>query len=131
VVADRRRRWIWKTGLGSQDYSFVGEGFAGFAWSTTNVQLVVAAVSQAYEGTLVNAGKNAASMRGCITRNDGGATWHLGRITDVNGEDVQGPDSTRLRADGNAATFGGVESGAAGVRGGGAVSRVLFSRRMG
>ena len=34
---------------------FTGEGFAGFAWSTVNPQLVVAAVSQAYEGTLVNA----------------------------------------------------------------------------
>jgi hypothetical protein len=41
--------------LGAEDYSFLGEGFAGFAWSTVNPQLVVAAVSQAYEGTLVNA----------------------------------------------------------------------------
>jgi hypothetical protein len=36
-------------------YSFAGEGIAGFAWSTVNQQLVVAAVSQAYEGTLVSA----------------------------------------------------------------------------
>jgi hypothetical protein len=34
-------------GLAAQDVSFVGEGFAGFAWSTPNPQLVVAAVSQA------------------------------------------------------------------------------------
>jgi len=30
-------------------YSFAGEGIAGFAWSTVNQQLVVMAVSQAYE----------------------------------------------------------------------------------
>ena len=42
-------------GPGRTRFSFVGEGFAGFAWSTVNPQLVVAAVSQAYEGTLVNA----------------------------------------------------------------------------
>jgi hypothetical protein len=43
-----------ESGLSNQDYSFVGEGFAGFAWSTVSPQLVVAAVSQAYEGTLVD-----------------------------------------------------------------------------
>jgi hypothetical protein len=35
-------------------WGFAGEGIAGFAWSTVNPQLVIAAVSQAYEGTLVN-----------------------------------------------------------------------------
>ena len=91
-------------GLGSQDYWFVGEGFAGFAWSTTNTQLVVAAVSQAYEGTLVNAGENALSYGGLYWSNDGGATWHLGRITDLDGEDVQGPFDSFVFPDGNAAT---------------------------
>jgi hypothetical protein len=90
--------------LGLQDYSFLGEGFAGFAWSTVNTQLVVAAVSQAYEGTLVNAGKTAASMEGLYWSNDGGATWHLGRITDLNGQDVQGPVDGIALPDGNAAT---------------------------
>ena len=91
-------------GLGLQDYWFVGEGFAGFAWSTTNIQLVVAAVSQAYEGTLVNAGENAASYEGLYWSNDAGATWHLGRITDLDGEDVQGPFDGFVLPDGNAAT---------------------------
>ena len=91
-------------GLGQQDYSFVGEGFAGFAWSTTNVQLVVAAVSQAYEGTLVNADATASSYEGLYWSNDGGATWHLGRITDLNGQDVQGPEDPFDYPDGNAAT---------------------------
>jgi hypothetical protein len=91
-------------GLGLQDFWFVGEGFAGFAWSSTNVQLVVAAVSQAYEGTLVNAGENASSYEGLYWSNDGGATWHLGRITDLDGEDVQGPLDGFVSPDGNAAT---------------------------
>jgi hypothetical protein len=90
--------------LGLQDFSFIGEGFAGFAWSTANTQLVVAAVSQAYEGTLVNAGQNGASMEGLYWSNDGGATWHLARITDLNGEDVQGPLDGFALPDGNAAT---------------------------
>jgi len=93
-----------ESGLSSQDYSFVGEGFAGFAWSTTNVQLVVAAVSQAYEGTLVNAGLTARSMEGLYYSQDSGATWHLARITDQNGQDLQGPSDGFASPDGNAAT---------------------------
>ena len=91
-------------GLGLQDYSFLGEGFAGFAWSTANVQLVVAAVSQAYESALVNAGSNSSSYEGLYWSNDGGATWHLGRITDLNGADVQGPLDGFVLPDGNAST---------------------------
>lgn len=91
-------------GLSAQDYSFVGEGFSGFAWSSTNVQLVVAAVSQAYEGTLVNAGQAAKSYEGLYWSNDGGATWHLARISDPNGQDVQGPGDAFTLPDGNAAT---------------------------
>jgi len=90
--------------LGLQDFSFVGEGFAGFAWSTTNPQLVVAAVSQAYEGTLVDAVVNPLSYEGLYWSNDGGATWHLARITDQDGEDVQGPMDGFVLPDGNAAT---------------------------
>lgn len=91
-------------GLGGQDFSFLGEGFAGFAWSTTNVQLVVAAVSQAYEATLVNALSGTASYEGLYWSSDAGATWHLARITDLNGADVQGPLDGLALPDGNAAT---------------------------
>ena len=100
----------FEQGLSVQNYSFVGEGFAGFAWSTANVQLVVAAVSQAYEGTLVNAGVssvsggNTASYEGLYYSNDGGATWHLATIRDANGVDVQGPSDVFTEPDGNAAT---------------------------
>src|SRR5664279_3499756 len=40
--------------LGTSDYTFAGEGFSSIAWSTINSQLVVAAVSQAYGGTVRN-----------------------------------------------------------------------------
>ncbi|MGC9157618.1 MAG: choice-of-anchor D domain-containing protein [Terracidiphilus sp.] len=89
-------------------YTFAGEGFAGFAWSTANPQLVVAAVSQAYEGTLNNAvwlGSAAGgSYEGLYYSEDGGNTWSLATITDGNGEDVQGPSDAFAYPDGNAAT---------------------------
>jgi hypothetical protein len=93
-----------ESGLSSQDYSFVGEGFAGFAWSTASPQQVVAAVSQAYEGTLVDAERPAQSYEGLYYSSDAGVTWHLATITDGSGEDVQGPTDTFAGPDGNAAT---------------------------
>jgi hypothetical protein len=91
-------------GLSLQDYKFAGEGFAGFAWSTANTGLVVAAVSQAYEGTLVNAGQPSYSYEGLYYSQDAGATWHLATITDGPGKDVQGPLDAFDSPDGNAAT---------------------------
>jgi hypothetical protein len=85
-------------------YSFAGEGFAGFAWSTANTDLVVAAVSQAYEGTLVNAVKSGTSCQGLYYSSDGGATWSLATIADGPGEEVQGPNYGLASPDGNAAT---------------------------
>ncbi|MDR3724415.1 MAG: choice-of-anchor D domain-containing protein [Terracidiphilus sp.] len=91
------------SGLGIQDYSFVGEGFAGFAWSTTNSQLVVAAVSQAYGGTAVNAVRAGNSYQGLYYSSDAGATWHLAAIKDAGGT-VQGPTASFASPDGNAVT---------------------------
>ena len=95
-----------ESGLSNQNYSFVGEGFAGFAWSTASPQQVAAAVSQAYEGTLVEADRSGVSYEGLYYSSDGGATWHLATITDGSGEDVQGPAYEYLpgQVDGNAAT---------------------------
>ncbi len=93
-----------ESGLDIRDYSFVGEGFAGFAWSTANVQLVVAAVSQAFEGTLVDAGTSPLRASGLFYSQDGGASWHLARMTDLNGQDVQGPGDQFATPEGNAAT---------------------------
>lgn len=90
--------------LSQQDYSFVGEGFAGFAWSTANPQVAVAAVSQAFDGVLVGASLPAASYEGLYYSNDAGATWHLATITDPNGKEVQGPLDTFTAPQGNAAT---------------------------
>jgi len=91
-------------GLSSYDFSFAGEGFAGFAWSTVNPQLVVAAVSQAYEGTLVNADLPEESYQGLYYSSDAGASWRLATITDGAGADVQGPADKFAAPDGNAAT---------------------------
>jgi hypothetical protein len=94
----------YEDALSTMDFSFTGEGFAGFAWSTVNPQVVVAAVSQAYEGTLVAATVPRDSYEGLYYSNDAGATWHLATITDLNGEDVQGPLESYTPPDGNAAT---------------------------
>lgn len=91
-------------GLGAQDFSFLGEGFAGFAWSTVNPQLVVAAVAHAYEGALVNAESPGKSSAGLYYSSDSGATWHLATITDGGGNFVQGPLAAFAAPDGNAAT---------------------------
>lgn len=91
-------------GLGIQDYTFLGEGFAGFAWSTVTPQLVVAAVSQAYEGTLVDAERPNVSYEGLYFSTDSGASWHLATITDPSGADVQGPLDAYDNPHGNAAT---------------------------
>jgi hypothetical protein len=95
---------ITETADAVQSFSFVGEGFAGFAWSTVNPELVVAAVSQALEGTLVNAGQAGTSYEGLYYSTDSGATWHLSTITDGAGMDVQGPNDAFTAPDGNAAT---------------------------
>jgi hypothetical protein len=91
-------------GLSGQDYSFIGEGFAGFAWSTATAQRVVAAVSQALEGTLVDAEQAPLRYQGLYYSSDSGATWHLATISDASGADVQGPADAFVGPDGNAAT---------------------------
>lgn len=91
------------SGLGVFDSSFTGEGFAGFAWSTGNTQLVVAAVSEAYEGTVVDAEQSQQSYRGLYFSTDAGATWHLATLQDGTSY-VQGPLVVRALPNGNAAT---------------------------
>jgi hypothetical protein len=102
--ADGGNTWSLISTTADQLWGFAGEGFAGFAWSTVTPQLVVAAVSQAYEGTLVNAKFHNRSYEGLYYSADGGATWNLARITDGAGTDVQGPSDAFASPDGNAAT---------------------------
>ncbi len=92
-----------ESSLSLQNFSFAGEGFAGFAWSTVNPQVVVAAVSQAYEGTLVNAVTAQSSTQGLYYSTDSGLSWHLATISD-SGANVQGPLDRFPSPDGNAAT---------------------------
>lgn len=90
------------SGLGS-DYNFAGIGFAGFAWSTTNTQLVVAAASEAYESTLVGAEYAGSSCKGLYYSTNAGADWHLATIMDGSNF-VQGPTVSCSASGGNAAT---------------------------
>lgn len=102
--ADGGTTWSLIQATSDQRWTFTGEGFAGFAWSTVNPQLVVAAVSQAFEGVLTNAVQANASNEGLYYSTDSGATWSLAQITDGNGVDVQGPNDVAAQPDGNAAT---------------------------
>jgi hypothetical protein len=88
----------------NQIYSFAGEGFAGFAWSTVNPQLVVAAVSEAYEATLVDAPQTNVSNAGLYYSTDAGATWSLATISDGPGADFEGPTSLLALPNGNSVT---------------------------
>ncbi len=77
----------WTLIQNSQDgvagnHLFSGLGFAGFAWSSTTAGTVVAAVSQAAEGVLVNAPDTTNSVMGLYYSTDAGVTWHMSTIMD-------------------------------------------------
>jgi hypothetical protein len=94
-----------QAGTGNKDFRFVGLGFAGFAWSTANTQTVVAALSEAYEGLVVNAQEPGGyTSAGLYYSNNGGATWQMSRIVDPNGQDVQGPLDNIAGTEGNPVT---------------------------
>ncbi len=82
-------------------HNFFGLGFAGFAYATTNPQLVVAAVSQSAWGLLVNAGKSN-SVLGLYFSTDAGATWQMATLMD--GADVLQAPTPSSGVLGNAAT---------------------------
>jgi hypothetical protein len=102
--ADGGNTWTAMSHTADAQLSFQGEGFAGFAWSTVNPQLVVAAVSEAYEGTFVSAQLSGVSYAGLYYSTDAGATWSLATITDSPGQDVQGPQDMFASPNGNSAT---------------------------
>ena len=102
--ADGGTSWKLIQATGDQLYGLLGEGFSGFAWSTTDPQLVVAAVSQAFEGELVDAEEPDVSYAGLYYSTDAGATWYLAQITDPGGADVQGTFDAFASPHGNAAT---------------------------
>jgi hypothetical protein len=82
------------------NHSFVGLSVAGFAWSSATPGLVVAALSQAAEGVLVNA-TSTNSVMGLYYSTDAGVTWQMGLVLDGS-QVVQRPTSGG--GPGNAAT---------------------------
>ena len=87
-------------GLGG-NHSFSGLGFAGFAWSSPAT--VVAALSQAAEGALVNAVNSTNSVMGLYYSTDAGVTWQMGVIEDGS-QVVQTPLPSGANHGGNAVT---------------------------
>jgi hypothetical protein len=83
------------------NHSFAGLSVAGFAWSNTTPGLVVAALSQAAEGVLVNAPSTTNSVMGLYYSTNAGVTWQMGLILDGS-QVVQRPTSGGWP--GNAAT---------------------------
>jgi hypothetical protein len=84
----------------SGNHTFIGLGVAGIAFSTANPSLVVAGMSQAVEGTIVNAADATFAVPGLYYSSDAGVTWHMATIEDGSMV-VQGPASS---AASNAAT---------------------------
>jgi hypothetical protein len=87
----------------SGNHLFSGLGFAGFAWSTVTSGTVVAAVSQAAEGVLVNAPDAKNSVMGLYYSTDAGATWQMSTLMDGS-QTVQAPKPTGGDLGGRAAT---------------------------
>jgi hypothetical protein len=94
---------------GLTDFYFIGEAFAGFAWSSSTPSLVVAAVSQSAEGELVDAdyydysASSSPNVAGLYYSTDAGQTWLLSTITDGPGQVIQ-TASIPFAGQGNAAT---------------------------
>ena len=64
-------------------FSFLGNAIAEFAWSTTNPNEVVAAVSQSAYGALLGVtGNSSNSYQGLYYSEDAGATWNLATMED-------------------------------------------------
>src|SRR5271170_1255336 len=85
------------------NHLFSGLGFAGFAWSTATPGTVVAAVSQAAEGVLVNAPDAENSVMGLYYSTDSGVTWQMSVIMDGS-QTVQTPQPSGGDLGGRAAT---------------------------
>ena len=62
--------------------SFAGLSVAGLAFSSTNPSIVVAAISESVEGSLVEASNPAYSVLGLYVSTDAGQTWQLSTVMD-------------------------------------------------
>ena len=86
---------------GLTNYSFVGDAFAGFAWSTTNTSVVVAAVTDSYDGFINNVnnmtshgGAANVAEAGLYYSTDAGSTWYLSTIEDGPNQVIQSSQTT-------------------------------------
>ncbi|MGB7190366.1 MAG: choice-of-anchor D domain-containing protein [Acidobacteriaceae bacterium] len=80
------------------NFTFTGNGFAGFAWGTVaGSQVVVAAVSRAEQGVEVSAANTKQNILGIYYSTDQGQTWYMATITDPDGGLVQSPETTFLQ----------------------------------
>lgn len=82
---------------GVTNYSFVGDAFSGFAWSTANPNLVVAAVTDSYDGFLNNinnSGTLNTAEAGLYYSTDAGQTWYLSTIEDGPNQVIQSSHTT-------------------------------------
>lgn len=62
-------------------YSFSGNAFSGFAWSTVTPNLVVAAVKESWSGAVLGIARNA-SVPGIYYSSDAGSSWQLATLED-------------------------------------------------
>ncbi|HET9088274.1 MAG TPA: choice-of-anchor D domain-containing protein [Acidobacteriaceae bacterium] len=86
---------------GLTNYSFVGEAFSGFAWSTGNPGLVVGAVTSSYDAFVNNiADINTlnTSETGLYYSTDAGQSWHLSTIQDGSNQVIQSAQITIPKA---------------------------------
>ncbi|MGC1872072.1 MAG: choice-of-anchor D domain-containing protein [Acidobacteriaceae bacterium] len=86
---------------GLTNYSFAGDAFAGFAWSTTNTSVVVAAVTDSYDGFINNVnnmtshgGAANVAEAGLYYSTDAGNTWYLSTIQDGPNQVIQSSQTT-------------------------------------
>ncbi|MBT9332181.1 choice-of-anchor D domain-containing protein [Paracidobacterium acidisoli] len=86
-----------------QYFSFIGSAFAGFAWSTANPGLVVAAVTDSPHAAEVNINSSGSNILGLYYSQDSGQTWKFATIEDTSTSIIQS-DQINLSGNGNAAT---------------------------
>jgi hypothetical protein len=83
------------------NYSFAGDAFAGFAWSTTNTSVVVAAVTDSYDGFINNVnnmtshnGAANVAEAGLYYSTDAGKTWYLSTLEDGPNQVIESSQTT-------------------------------------
>lgn len=82
---------------GLTNYSFAGNAFSGFAWSTADTSRVVAAVADSYDGfinNINNSGTHNVAEAGLYYSPDAGQTWFLSTIEDGPNQVIQSSQTT-------------------------------------